>query len=196
MSELILMAIGLRFIDLLPRQRIDVTIRGTVQIFSGFRSFPHPTEGSLADNLKPTDFWQAADPEIKKLALELKTPEAIYDYVVKTLKYDYSRVRPNVERLGALAALKSPNTAILHGVYRSFYCISARASGIPTRRLTVMLIQKTRRFNRFLWLRTYFAWPEYYDKEEKVWIPIDPTWGSTTGGVDFLTSLILGILPS
>ena len=32
------------------------------------------------------------------------------------------------------------------------------------------------------------AWPEFYD-EEKGWIQIDPTWGSTTGGLDFYTKL-------
>ena len=176
---------------LTPRQRIDVTIRGTVQIFSGFRSFPHPTEGSLADNLKPTDFWQAADPEIKKLALELKTPEAIYDYVVKTLKYDYSRVRPNVERLGALAALKSPNTAICME-FTDLFIALARASGIPAREINGYAYTENPQIQPLsLVADVLHAWPEYYDKEEKVWIPIDPTWGSTTGGVDFFNKLDL-----
>ncbi|MEK7458013.1 MAG: hypothetical protein AAB612_00795, partial [Patescibacteria group bacterium] len=33
------------------------------------------------------------------------------------------------------------------------------------------------------------AWPEYYDEERKLWIPVDPTWGKTTNGVDFFNKL-------
>jgi hypothetical protein len=29
------------------------------------------------------------------------------------------------------------------------------------------------------------AWPEYYDETQHLWKPIDPTWGNTTGGVDY-----------
>ncbi len=31
------------------------------------------------------------------------------------------------------------------------------------------------------------AWPEYYDKEKGHWTAVDPTWGNTTGGVDYFT---------
>src|SRR6185369_16129560 len=33
------------------------------------------------------------------------------------------------------------------------------------------------------------AWPEYYDKEKQTWVMVDPTWGSTTGGVDYFNVL-------
>jgi hypothetical protein len=33
------------------------------------------------------------------------------------------------------------------------------------------------------------AWPEYYDKKTKRWIMVDPTWGSTTKGMDYFTTL-------
>ena len=125
------------------------------------------------------------------MALELKTPEAIYDYVVKTLKYDYSRVRANVERLGALAALKSPNTAICMK-FTDLFIALARASGIPAREINGYAYTENPQIQPLsLVADVLHAWPEYYDKEEKVWIPIDPTWGSTTGGVDFFNKLDL-----
>ncbi len=33
------------------------------------------------------------------------------------------------------------------------------------------------------------AWPEYYDESKKTWIMIDPTWGNTTHGMDYFSSL-------
>jgi len=35
------------------------------------------------------------------------------------------------------------------------------------------------------------AWPEYWNKEKAIWIPVDPTCGATTGGVDYFTKLDL-----
>ena len=35
------------------------------------------------------------------------------------------------------------------------------------------------------------AWPEYWDESKNAWIPIDPTWGSTTGGINFFDQLDL-----
>ena len=29
------------------------------------------------------------------------------------------------------------------------------------------------------------AWPEYYDTSHKTWVPVDPTWGNTTGGINY-----------
>ena len=176
---------------LTPRQRIDVNVIGSVQIFSGFRSFPHPSEETLNANLKSTDVWQAQDAKVLALAQELKTPEAIYDYVVRTLKYDYSRVRPNVERLGALGALSSPETAICMEFTDLFIAI-ARAAGIPAREINGYAYTENPQIQPLsLVADVLHAWPEYYDKENSVWIPIDPTWGSTTGGVDFFNKLDL-----
>src|SRR5690606_11139207 len=94
------------------RERVDVVVAGTVELYSAYqRNFSYPGQ-NLQDYLKETEYWQTSDPEIIRLANELKTPRAIYDYVVNNLNYDYSRVRSNVQRLGAVEALKNPNSAI------------------------------------------------------------------------------------
>jgi hypothetical protein len=36
---------------------------------------------------------------------------------------------------------------------------------------------------------TLHAWPEYWSDTEKNWISVDPTWGNTTGGVDYFNKL-------
>ncbi len=174
-----------------PRQRVDVVATGVVQIFAGFRPFPHPTQEILNDNLKETQFWQVNNPQIKALAAQLKTPQAIYDYVSQTLKYDFARVQPNVQRMGAVSVLQRPTEAICMEFTDLFIAI-ARAAGIPAREINGYAYTENKELQPLsLVADVLHAWPEYYDKEKGVWIPIDPTWGSTTGGVDFFSKLDL-----
>jgi len=35
----------------------------------------------------------------------------------------------------------------------------------------------------------FTAWPEFYDDAQKIWIPVDPTWANTTGGIDYFDKL-------
>ncbi len=174
-----------------PRQRLDIVAAGTVQIFASYRPFPKPTAQVLSENLKETEFWQVNDPEIKALAKELRTPRAIYDYVAKTLKYDFGRVQPNVQRMGAVNALRSPNSAICMEFTDLFIALS-RAAGIPAREVNGYAYTENPELQPLsLVADVLHAWPEYYDSEAGAWIPVDPTWGSTTGGVDFFTKLDL-----
>ena len=177
--------------ELEPRQRLDVTASGEVQIFSGSRHFPKPTREILDANLLATSYWQADDPEIKNLALKLKTPQAIYDFVSSTLKYDYERVRPNVERLGAINALKNPSSAICMEFTDLFIALS-RAAGIPAREVNGYAYTENPEIQPLsLVSDVLHAWPEYWNEEKGAWIPVDPTWGSTTGGEDFFSKLDL-----
>jgi transglutaminase-like putative cysteine protease len=174
-----------------PRQRIDVTVAGSVQIFSGFRAFPKPSDKDLSDNLLETEYWQVNDPKIKALAADLKTPKAIYDYVTKTLKYDFDRVQPNVQRMGATKALQSPTQSICMEFTDLFIAI-ARAAGIPAREINGYAYTENPELQPLsLVADVLHAWPEYYDKDKGVWIPIDPTWASTSGGINYFDKLDL-----
>lgn len=174
-----------------PRQRIDITATGSVQILAGPKQFPSPNQDVLNDNLKPTSYWQSDDQKIKMLAAELKTPEAIYNYVSKNLHYDYNRVQPNVQRLGAIGALDSPNSAICMEFTDLFIAI-ARAAGIPAREINGFAYTENPQLQPLsLVADVLHAWPEYYDKKKGVWIPIDPTWASTSGGIDYFNKLDL-----
>ena len=176
---------------LTPRQRVDVTVSGSVQIFASFRTFPKPTDQALTDNLRETEFWQVNDPQIKALAAELKTPKAIYEYVASTLKYDIERVKPNVQRMGASAALKNTSQAICMEFTDLFVAI-ARAAGIPAREINGYAYTENPELQPLgLVADVLHAWPEYYDKDKGVWIPIDPTWASTSGGINYFDKLDL-----
>lgn len=173
------------------RERVDVNAKGYVQIFSNYRPFAKPTEDSLNENLLEQEYWDVKNPEIVKLSETLKTPRSIYNFVSKKLSYDYSRVKANVERFGSIKAINNPESAICMEFTDLFIAI-ARASGIPAREINGFAytenpdIQPLSLVNDVL-----HAWPEYYDREKETWIPVDPTWGSTTGGVDYFSKLDL-----
>lgn len=177
--------------NLSAHQRVDVNASGSVQIFAGFRPFPKPSSAVLSNNLKETQVWQVNDPKIKALAAQLKTPKAIYDYVSTTLKYDFARVTPNVQRFGAVRALANPSQAICME-YTDLFIALARATGIPAREINGYAYTENPQLQPLsLVADVLHSWPEYYDKDKGVWIPIDPTWGSTTGGVDYFSKLDL-----
>lgn len=176
---------------LLPRERVDVAATGHVQIFSNYRPFLKPSPESLGLSLKPSEYWDIGNPSILALSSKLKTPREIYDFVSTKLKYDYSRVKPNVERLGAVRALQTPDTAICME-FTDLFVTLARAAGIPAREVNGFAYTENPEIQPLSLVNDVLhAWPEYYDREKAVWVPVDPTWGSTTGGVDYFNKLDL-----
>ena len=178
--------------DLSPGQKLDIAATGSVQLFSEPRDdIPKISEDVLRQNLKASTYWQTGDPEIVRLAQSLKTPEAIYNYVVNTLSYDYGQVSPNVQRKGAVDALNSPQKAICMDFTDLFIALS-RAAGIPAREINGFAYTENPAIEPLsLVADVLHAWPEYWDSARSVWVPVDPTWGNTTGGVDFFNKLDL-----
>jgi len=177
--------------SLSPRQRVDIKASGSVQIFSSQRSFPEPSKETLEKSLIATNYWQSNDTTIKELAQIYNTPEKIYNFVVSKLNYDYSRVKPNVERLGAIKALQMPDSAICMEFTDLFIAV-ARSAGIPAREVNGYAYTENTKIQPLSLVNDVLhSWPEYYDYQKKSWIPVDPTWGSTTEGVDFFNKLDL-----
>lgn len=147
------------------------------------------TPEERARYLTTQPYWEVEDPAIKNLASQYKTPQDIYDYVVRILSYDYERVKTTPKRKGALASLGSPKESICMEFTDLFIALS-RAAGIPAREV-VGHAHTTNAKLRPLSLVTdvLHAWPEYYDENRGSWVPVDPTWGSTTGGVDYFSTL-------
>lgn len=174
-----------------PRERVDVTAVGYVQIFASLRPYPKPTDTSIIENLTEQPYWEISNPEIAKISKELKTPKAIYDFVSTKLKYDYERVKPNVERLGASKAISSPESAICME-FTDLFIALARSAGIPAREVNGFAYTENPEIQPLSLVNDVLhAWPEYYDYDRGAWIPVDPTWGSTTGGVDYFSKLDL-----
>lgn len=135
-------------------------------------------------------FWEISDPGIQSLAQQYRTPKDIYNFLVKGFTYNYDRLNQQTQnRLGAASAVKNPTQVLCQEFTDSFIAI-ARAQGIPAREINGFAFTENNRLRPLsLIADVLHAWPEYYDAKQKVWIPVDPTWGNTTGGVDFFTKL-------
>lgn len=172
--------------ELAPSAKVDVVVEGKAKVSN------HPNPVSLsaqqrADYTKEEKYWESNNPQIKNLARQLKTPQAIYDYVVKNLHYDFNRVTTNEPRLGATGALKNPSSAVCLE-FTDLFIALARAAGIPAREVNGFANTENSKQRPLSLLQDVLhAWPEYYDDQRKTWVMVDPTWGNTTGGTDYFS---------
>ncbi|PIY65274.1 hypothetical protein COY91_02555 [Candidatus Shapirobacteria bacterium CG_4_10_14_0_8_um_filter_39_15] len=174
-------------------QKLDVIAKGRVQIISQPNLDFQMNEPFVdkQEYLKPQKYWEVDDQQIINLAQQLKTPEKIYDYVVKTLKYDYGKLEVKRERMGARAVLNNPDQAICTE-FSDLFIALARAAGIPARELTGYSYTDNPQ-NKPLSLNQdiLHAWPEYWDESLNIWKQVDPTWENTTGVIDFFHNMDL-----
>lgn len=169
-----------------PKQTLSVLATGSAQInLQPQADFPRYPLTSSSDYLQTQKYWEVDNPRIQELAQELRTPQKIYQYVVDNLIYDYGRLSDTTTRFGAANALDNQDSAICMEFTDLFIALS-RAVGVPARAVNGFAYTTNSKL-RPLSLKkdVLHAWPEYYDSQKHLWIPIDPTWGNTTGGVDF-----------
>ncbi len=162
-------------------QRLDVKAQGRARL----SYIPDPAKTTPLENpaeyLKPQKYWEALDPAILEAAKKLKSPREIYDYVVKTLKYDFSRIEKSLPRAGAAEVLSKPASAICME-FTDLFVALARAAGIPAREVDGFAYTGNERLRPLSLVKDILhAWPEYYDSEKNLWIAVDPTWGNTSG---------------
>lgn len=169
-------------------QKIDVAVAAKAKISLT------PQEEDINPDLKSNylssqQYWEADDPKIIKLAKELKTPYRIYQFVVNNLTYDFSRVEKDASRLGAIKVLNNPSSAVCLE-FTDLFIALARAAGIPAREVDgFAYTSNSSQRPASLVKDILHAWPQYYDFDKKAWIMVDPTWGKTTGGVDYFNTL-------
>lgn len=171
-----------------PKQKTTIIAKGKVKIFSQPQEFfPKPTSENLNNNLLPQKFWEVNNPLISQKAKELKTPKAIYDFVVKTLNYDSERVKEGTERMGALKSLEFPRRAICME-FTDLFIALCRAAGIPAREINGFAYTTNEKLKPIGFAADLLhSWPEYFEEKRKIWIPVDPTWEKTTGGIDYFS---------
>lgn len=169
-------------------QKINVEASGKVMIFSQpQKNFPQTTQATLEKNLQEQEYWQVNHPLIQEKANQLKSARDVYNFVVNHLNYDFERVKQGVERLGALEALNQPEKAICME-FTDLFITLARAIGIPAREISGYAYTTNPKLRPLsLVADILHSWPEYWDDQRKIWVPVDPTWGKTTGGVDFFS---------
>ena len=142
----------------------------------------------------PLPFWPADDDFLAGVAREVIAAAgnptsvyaqalALYDYVTTTLTYSTDRLQQgDVVRFGALKALQEAEQAVCME-YTDLLVTLARSVGIPAREVDGYAYTPD-----VAYLPTIgdvlHAWVELYIPPVG-WVPVDPTWGSTTEGVDY-----------
>lgn len=172
---------------LMPSQVMKIAVSG--KAFLSLTPTPQGlTAAQQALYTRSQPYWQADTAQIQALATKLKTPEAIYQYVVKTLSYDFARISDSQQRLGALDVLSHPDQAVCLEFTDLFIALS-RAAGIPAREIDgYAYTQDQSQRPLSLEKEILHAWPEYYDTTKQTWVMVDPTWENTTGGVDYFNT--------
>lgn len=169
---------------LTPGQKTTVRATGVINL----SLTPKKEELSSSDRqqyLSAQPYWDVTDFAIQQQAKKLKTPEAIFNYVVNHLTYDYSRVTETQIRLGARKVLHDGTSAVCLE-FTDLFVTLARAAGIPAREVDGFAYTKNETQRPLsLGKDILHAWPEYYDDSLGEWIMVDPTWENTTGGVDY-----------
>ena len=172
--------------NLKPGENLIVTAAGQAKIM-GARS-----TGSTDDKLlSASQFWPVDNQLINQIAANLNTPQDIYNYVIKTLSYNFDGLNQTTRRQGALQALAEPNQALCLE-FTDLFITLARAKGIPAREIEGFAYTNNPKLKPIgLNATILHAWPQYYDNYQQTWIAIDPTWGKTTGGIDYFHDLDL-----
>jgi hypothetical protein len=173
------------------KETITVKASGQAHIFASPQEQDILTSYDRERYLAGSSVWQTSDSKISILANSLKTPKAIYDYVVGHLTYNYKLVKPEIVRNGAIWTLENPDKALCTEFTDLFIALS-RASGIPAREIQGYAYTTDPTLQPLSLLQDVLhSWPEYWNEKTSQWIQVDPTWGNTTGGVDFFTKLDL-----
>ncbi len=185
-------------------EKKDIKVVGSSKLYT----MSKVKDPSLSDNLKKVytqqdKYWEKDHPEITAKLNEILGPnppqdayskaKLIFNYVIGALKYNSSRLQDNKdgsERLGAVTALNNPTSAVCME-FTDLFITLARAAGIPARELDgFAYTANTTLRPHSLGGDILHSWPEYWD-DKKGWVMVDPTWESTTGGVDYFNKLDL-----
>lgn len=168
---------------------VSIDVTGQIDVFLDPNPDFHIRPVSVSDYLKPTKYWPAGNSHILAEAEKLKTPLEVYNFVVKTLNYKYPESGIKPVRLGALEALDNPAEAVCTEFTDLFIAV-ARAAKIPARAALGYAYTYNSQLRPVSLVNDILhAWPEYFDQDRNLWIPVDPTWTSTTGGVDYFEKM-------
>ncbi|MFT9493458.1 transglutaminase-like domain-containing protein [Anaerosolibacter sp.] len=146
--------------------------------------------------LSPTKHVESDDEEIIKLVqeitnvndTELEKAKVIYQWIVENIAYDYDKYSKHQNNdydnnYGAVYTYKTKKGVCYD--YATLTAALTRAVGIQTK-----VVKGEGKLGTFKGLH---AWNEMYITEKSQWIPVDTTFGATTGkdffdNVDFYTS--------
>lgn len=175
-----------------PLETKNIVANFTVQEFSKERNevLPAVRDAFLKQKnylLNSQKYWDLKS--VDKIS-NLKTAADIYSFVTSTLSYSYSRVTTDNIRLGAQEALTHPNLAVCME-FTDLFVAAAREKGLYSREIEGFGNSSDQSLRPLsLSSDVLHAWPEFYDTNEAIWKPVDPTWDNTSG-IDYFSSFDL-----
>jgi hypothetical protein len=141
--------------------------------------------------LSSQKYWPVDNKQIKELNQDFASLKDAYNYVVNSLEYDFNNISNEVERHGALEALENPESALCQE-FSDLFITFSRTRGVPARRITGYSYTQNEILRPLSYVADILhAWPEYFDEEKQAWIPVDPTWENTSGGIDYFNQFDL-----
>ena len=177
------------------RSTLDIHYKGQVEVFI-------QPQSSMRDvirraYLKQKEYiftqeklWDISKDLSKPTIAALSTAESIHTFVTDTLEYAPGKIDQNPVRMGAHQSLENP-TAALCTEFTDLFIAIAREKGIPAREIEGFGYSDTSNLRpQSLTKDILHAWPEFYDTQQEVWYPIDPTWEDTSG-IDYFHSFDL-----
>ena len=186
--------------NLEPGQNVDVTYEGVAHLVMPLRPKDNKeTLEQIPQSIRdkytvPLKFWESDNPSLHQIAQTETTnydnvydqSKALYTYVTKTLSYSKERLTTsNLERFGGLKALENKDQAVCLE-YTDLLISLMRSVGIPAREIDGYAYT-TDTENLPVVGDVLHAWVEFYSPGVG-WVPVDPTWGSTTNGLDYFDS--------
>lgn len=173
--------------NLKPQEKLWVT----ATIYATISPVPRYADPSQNNNLlEPSlPYWDTHALAVTSLAKQLKTPLNFYNYLSDNFHYDYELALNGTSRVGTTAALENPNRVVCTEYTDTFVSL-ARTNQIPAREINGYAYSSNPRLRPLTAsVDVLHSWPEYYDENTKQWLQLDPTWGSTTGGVNYYNKL-------
>lgn len=179
-----------------------VTVGGKAKILNPIRNINtgglfYEIPNELKVYTKPLKYWESDNEKIASLVKEVvgdisqksnvsEIALKLYNYTTKTLSYDEARVKPDLNRFGGLKALESRGSAVCME-FADLLITLLRASGIPAQ-LLEGYAYTTDAINRPAIGDVLHSWVRVYIPRLG-WVAVDPTWGNTTGGLDYFSHL-------
>ena len=177
--------------ELNPKEKKEIRSTGFVQLYVAPRMIKKENDQYLQNLTASTTNWQTDNPVIRNISSNLNNVVDTYNFVTKNLTYSKDRTNYPNKRLGAVDALNFAQGALC-SEFTDLFIALARSKSIPSREINGYAYTQDTNANPLnLYSTSLHAWPDYYNSENNIWIPVDPTWESTSGGVDYFNKFDL-----
>lgn len=178
--------------NLFPKSKVDVVLNSGIIVSTKRRDEYRIFNNSIIQKqksylLSPQPLWEIK--QIDKIPALAQVSD-VYKYVTSSLKYNYSRLGKNEERMGAEKVLLNPTNAVCTE-FSDLFVALAREKGIYSREIQGYGFTRDDQLRPIsLTSDVLHSWPEYYQEATAQWISIDPTWENTSG-IDYYNSFDL-----